>query len=213
MHFARMLYKQSYSHKYLLHGPNNVDVTVKDDGHGHDEAKDKQVDDVGRRIRLVGVPINRTAVMAGTRIRLRALPDHTAHFFVPDIGHLHDVLAPTEYRWSGQQDGVRPDEHDCPVRVVVMCLPSGQGSADQTEALVGEDSQCGYRGDAKQGHEVSVEDAHGLPEYPASVNGRSKGEGIAQDGDGEVAAYQIQQDYVDRRPELTERAIKQVGVV
>lgn len=34
------------------------------------------------------------------------------------------------------------------------------------------------------------------------VNGGSEGEWIAEDGHGEVAAHQVQQNYVDRRPEL-----------
>lgn len=46
---------------YLFHGANNIDVAVQDHCQGNDEAENKQVDDVGRRIGLVGIPINGAA--------------------------------------------------------------------------------------------------------------------------------------------------------
>lgn len=67
--------------------------------------------------------------------------------YSPDVGHFHDVLAPSEYRWGGQQEGVGPYEQDGQVRVVVVCLARGQRTTDEAEALVGEDGQCRYRSD------------------------------------------------------------------
>lgn len=42
---------------HLLHRPDDIYVAVKDDRHGHEEAEYKQVDYIGRRIQIMGIPI------------------------------------------------------------------------------------------------------------------------------------------------------------
>lgn len=118
---------------YLSDGAQQLPIAEHDHQERHDQAEDKQADDVGYVIRRLGRPVDR-AGCAGT---------------------LGAVAAPAKQRWQGPDERVDPGQKDAQGDFAVIgwvCLSRGHHGA---VALVGQDSQ----GD--QGHDsYKVERTH-----------------------------------------------------
>lgn len=104
---------------HLSDGTQQLPVREHDHQEWHDEAEDKQADDVRYVIRRLGLPVDRAGCP----------------------GSLGAVLAPTEERWHGPDEGVDPGQGDTQGDLTVVggvCLSGGHHGA---VALIGEDSQ------------------------------------------------------------------------